>query len=76
MIFFKLFLFFFSELEYQNMPKLFTLDNYRDCLLRPGGLYCVVDIQLSAPTPNELWYQIKVSILENTNKINHLCAKL
>ncbi|XP_077295133.1 nose resistant to fluoxetine protein 6-like [Arctopsyche grandis] len=48
-----------NVLEYQKMPKLFTLDNYRDCLLRSGGLYCLVDVQLRAPTPNELWYQIK-----------------
>ncbi|XP_077288801.1 uncharacterized protein LOC143913086 [Arctopsyche grandis] len=47
------------ELEYSKLPKLFTLDPYEECFLEPGGLYCVVDIQLQAQTVNDIWYLIK-----------------
>ncbi|XP_077299464.1 nose resistant to fluoxetine protein 6-like [Arctopsyche grandis] len=56
-----------DELEYSKMPKMFTMDDYADCLLRPGGLYCVVDIQLMTSKPSDLWYQIK-NFSENTLK--------
>lgn len=49
------------------MPKLFTLDDYRDCLLHPSGLYCVIDVELKTTTPTDLWYQIKVSIFIKLN---------
>ncbi|XP_047996986.1 nose resistant to fluoxetine protein 6-like [Leguminivora glycinivorella] len=60
-----------NDTEYRRMPPLFTMDDHRDCLLEPGGTYCVVDLELFSHQESDLLKMIH-GYSEVTNKhYNH-----
>ncbi|XP_061721046.1 nose resistant to fluoxetine protein 6-like [Cydia pomonella] len=60
-----------NDTEYRKMPPLFTMDEYQDCMLEPGGTYCVVDLELFSDQESDLMKMIN-GYSEVTNKhYNH-----
>ncbi|XP_072934084.1 O-acyltransferase like protein-like [Epargyreus clarus] len=47
-----------SDEEYYQMPKLFQLDDYDECLARPGGAFCVGSFELAGRTNTHLMHLI------------------
>ncbi|CAF4876848.1 unnamed protein product [Pieris macdunnoughi] len=45
--------------EYDRMPPLYEMDDYEKCLREQQGLYCVVNITLSASPDNDLMRMIR-----------------
>ncbi|XP_045777961.1 nose resistant to fluoxetine protein 6-like [Maniola jurtina] len=44
--------------EYHRMPPLFALDDFAECMLEPGGTYCVADYDLSSRGHSDLMHFI------------------
>ncbi|XP_037301425.1 nose resistant to fluoxetine protein 6-like [Manduca sexta] len=60
-----------NDTEYEMMPPLFKLDEYAPCISDPGGLYCVVDIDLFSRHNSSLMRMIQGYSEHRIKHYNH-----
>ncbi|XP_068620639.1 nose resistant to fluoxetine protein 6-like [Battus philenor] len=60
-----------NETEYIRMPPLFHLDPYERCILKKGGIYCTVEVDLVADDHNDLLQLIKEYSERTETHYNH-----
>ncbi|XP_034835580.1 nose resistant to fluoxetine protein 6-like [Maniola hyperantus] len=57
--------------EYHRMPALFALDDFAECMLEPGGTYCVADYDLSSRGHSDLMHFIREYSSYKRKHFNH-----
>ena len=57
-----LILFILTEIEYEELPTLFELENYELCLEHPEAVYCVASMELYGDSSNKIYNTMRVSM--------------